>query len=160
MPKPPVPAADTLRASLIGLAHKAAKLAGITDPQVRRDVQKAVTGVESCADMNETQLRKLLYHYKSKGVNIGIPAPVKPAASPHRPTKAQWGTIDRLCVSLGLDEAQLTAFIRRTAHVDNPHFLTRPQASAVISGLQRWADQRGLDTRTATRRAIESLLQE
>lgn len=154
MTKLPVATVDKRRA-LIGLAHKAAALAGLDD-ETRRAVQVEVTGKESCGEMSERELLALLRHYKAKGVQVYIPN----TAPLGRITAAQRATIDRLAAAIGLDAGQLQSFIARTTKVDSVEFLRKSQASAVISGLQRWADQRGADTRSRTRAAIETLLQD
>ena len=150
-----MPAPVDKRRALIGLAHKAATLAGLDD-DTRRAVQVEVTGKESCGEMTQRELLALLRHYKAKGVQVYIPN----TAPFGRITAAQRATIDRLAAAIGLEDGQLQAFIARTAKVDSVEFLRKSQASAVISGLQRWADQRGADTRSRTRAAIETLLQD
>lgn len=130
------------RRALIGLAHKAALLAGLTDDE-RRTVQQTVVGKESCADMTDTELRRLLWHYKGKGVQIGVPGPKgKGGTGWARPTASQWAEIERLALAFGwadgLDDRRLTGFVGRTAGVDDPRFLSRDGATRVISGLKRW----------------------
>lgn len=137
-----MPAATPERRALIGLAHKAAVLAGLSDDE-RKTVQQAVVGKESCADMTDTELRRLLWHYKGKGVQIGVPGP-KPRGGGgwERPTPNQWAEIERLALSFGwadgLDDGRLASFIGRTAGVDAVRFLSRDGATRVISGLKRW----------------------
>lgn len=151
----PIVTVNPARHTLIGLAHKAATLAGL-DEDARRAVQVEVTGVESCGAMTDAQLRILLRHYRARGVDIYIPH----ASPPGRITEAQRATIARLAASIGLDDAQLQAFVARTAKVDSVDFLTKRAASGIISGLERWARQRGADTRSKTRAAIDALLQD
>lgn len=151
----PIVTVNPARHALIGLAHKAAVLAGL-DEDARRAVQVEVTGKESCGAMTDTQLRALLRHYRARGVDIYIPH----ASPAGRITEAQRATIARLAASIGLDDAQLQAFIARTAKVDSVDFLTKRAASGIISGLERWAKQRGADTRSKTRAAIDALLQD
>ncbi len=129
------------RRVLMGLAHKAALLAGLDD-DARRAVQQAVTGKASCKDMSEAELRRLLWHYKAKGVDIGIPGPAPRGGQGWtRPTPWQWAEIERLSHAMGwegLEDGRLLAFVRRTAQVDSVRFLTRRQATGVITGLGRW----------------------
>lgn len=42
----------------------------------------------------------------------------------------------------GLDDRALRGFVRRTCEVEDVRFITRGQATAVISGLRRWLAQR------------------
>ena len=130
------------RRALIGLAHKAAALAGLGDDE-RRAVQQAVVGKESCADMTDTELRRLLWHYKAKGVEIGVPGPrPRGGGGWGRPTPQQWAEIERLAGVFGwvdgLDDSRLASFVGRTAGVDAVRFLSRDGATRVISGLKRW----------------------
>lgn len=134
------------RRVLLGLAHKAAQLAGLNDED-RRAVQKAVTGKESCAQMSEKELRRLLWHYKGKGVDIGVPGPAQAGgAGWTRPTAAQWAEIERIAMDIGfsdgLDDARLRSFVARTTGYDAVRFLDRHSASRVILGLRRWQQSR------------------
>jgi hypothetical protein len=130
------------RRILLGLAHKAAVLAGLSD-DARRAVQQAVVGKASCAEMTDTELRRLLWHYKAKGVDIGVPGP-KPRGGGGwaSPTPQQWAEIERLAGVFGwvdgLEDRRLESFVGRTAGVDAVRFLSRDGASRVISGLKRW----------------------
>ena len=64
---------------------------------------------------------------------------------PDRPTPRQWAFIVDLAKARGWDEGledpRLHAFIRRTVLVDALRFLTREDATQVITGLKRWQDQ-------------------
>jgi len=135
-------AATPARRTLLGLAHKAALLAGLDD-DARRALQAAVVGKESCAAMTDTELRRLLWHYKGLGVQIGVPGP-KPRGGGgwERPSASQWTEIERLAGVFGwtdgLDDGRLAAFIGRTVGVDAVRFLCRDGATKVITGLTRW----------------------
>lgn len=137
-----MPTMTAERRALIGLAHKAAVLAGLSD-DARRDVQQTVTGKASCAEMTDTELRRLLWHYKAKGIEIGVPGP-KPRGGGgwERPTANQWAEIERLALVFGwvdgLEDSRLRRFVGRTAGVDALRFLSREGATKVISGLTRW----------------------
>lgn len=143
------------RRVLMGLAHKAAAQLGMDD-ETRRAVQQAVTGKASCKDMSEAELRRLLWHYKAKGADIGIPGPAPRGGQGWtRPTPWQWVEIERLALRMGwsgLDDGALRGFVRRTCDVADVRFLTRAQATAVISGLRRWVAQR---ERSAGQRAVD-----
>lgn len=130
------------RRVLIGLVHKAAKLAALSEDD-RRAVQLSVTGKASCADMSAADLRAVLWHYKGKGVDIGVPgAAARGGSGWQQPSPAQWTQIERLAQAIGLsdglDDARLLVFVRRTAQVDALRFLSRKGATDVISGLMRW----------------------
>ncbi|PIE09006.1 MAG: hypothetical protein CSA73_00785 [Rhodobacterales bacterium] len=63
-----------------------------------------------------------------------------------RPTSAQWAKIGGLARSMGwekgLEDARLRTFVKRTAKVHSTRFITRAQASLVITGLEKWVRQR------------------
>lgn len=61
------------RRRLIALAHVAAAQAGCTDEQARRQVQRQVTGVESCRDMDEAALVRLIEHWQRCGARVRLP---------------------------------------------------------------------------------------
>ena len=146
MPKKSTDSPSAARRVLLGLAHKAAQLAGLSDED-RRAVQKAVTGKDSCAQMTDKELRRLLWSYKAKGVDIGVPGPAQAGGSGWvRPTATQWTEIERLALEIGftdgLDDARLRSFVARTTGYDAVRFLDRHQASRVILGLRRWQQSR------------------
>lgn len=67
------------------------------------------------------------------------------ASGDDRPTSAQWAKIGGLARSMGwngLEDEALRAFVRRTAKVSSPRFISRAQASQVILGLEEWLRQR------------------
>jgi hypothetical protein len=148
------------RRALLGLAHKGAAQLGM-DEETRRAAQRAFAGVESLKDFTDAQLVVWCWELKRRGADIGIPGPPPRGGTGwERPTEAQWATIERLAAALGLTEAGLAGFVRRSCRVDDPRFLTRRQATEVITGLTRWARSRGADARSKTRAAIEALLDE
>lgn len=145
------------RRVLLGLAHKAAAQLGMDD-DTRRAAQQAFAGKESLRDFSDGELLSWCYELKQRGADIGIPVPPpRGGAGWDRPTPAQWGTIERLATSLGLTDAALAAFVRRTCRVDDPRFLTRRGATEVITGLTKWARSRGADTRSKTEEALDML---
>lgn len=133
------------RHKLTGLAHMASQQLG-WDDDMRRQMQKDKTGKESLRDMTDNELLDWCWHLKRIGAQIGIPHPLrKGGKSWDRPTTRQLGEIEKLALQLGwengLDDDSLTAFIQRTAKVDNVRFLMQWQATHVITGLRRWLQQ-------------------
>ena len=63
-----------------------------------------------------------------------------------RPTQNQWNMIGGLARDIGWDrglgDSRLHGFIERTGKVSNARFMTRTQASKVITGLEAWLEQR------------------
>lgn len=65
------------RKMMIALAHLAAAQAG-ADEETRRLVQRQVTGVDSCRDMDEAALVRLIRHWQKRGARVRL-AYQKPA---------------------------------------------------------------------------------
>lgn len=62
-----------------------------------------------------------------------------------RPTSAQWNKIGGLARAMGwngLEDQRLRNFVERTAKVTSTRFITRQQATKVISGLEVWVHQK------------------
>ncbi|MCT4608637.1 MAG: regulatory protein GemA [Pelagimonas sp.] len=63
-----------------------------------------------------------------------------------RPTSAQWNKIGGLARSMGwgkgLEDQRLRSFVERTAKVQSTRFITRAQASKIITGLEQWVRQK------------------
>ncbi|RPE72517.1 uncharacterized protein DUF1018 [Tibeticola sediminis] len=60
------------RKKLIALAHMAAAQVG-ADEETRRLVQRQVTGVESCREMDEAALVRLIRHWQRAGAAVRLP---------------------------------------------------------------------------------------
>lgn len=131
------------RRRLIAQAHLAAKMAGCSDEDDRRAVQLAVTGKASCSEMNERELVAIIDHWGRMGAGVCASTPEATGAA-GMASRWQLATIERLAWDLGwdgLEDDRLLRFVRRTAKVDAVRWLTREQASSVISGLMRWRRQ-------------------
>lgn len=67
------------------------------------------------------------------------------AGGEDRPTSAQWAKMAAIGRSMGweqgLEDERLRSFVKRTAKVSSTRFLSRTQASKVITGLEGWAAQ-------------------
>lgn len=72
------------RKRLIALAHLAAARLGL-DEETRRAVQRAVTGVDSCAKMDVAALQRLIRHYQQKGAEVWLPGPIVKASEDRAP---------------------------------------------------------------------------
>ncbi|MDD3938024.1 regulatory protein GemA [Rhodoferax sp.] len=129
------------RAVLMGLVHKAGVQLGLDDA-ARRAAQVAFCGVESCKTMTDAQLVAWCWELKRRGAVIGIPVPAQVANHPMGPTDWQLVSIERAAVALGFDkgwaDGRLRAFCARTVGVDAPQFLSRADATKVLTGLHRW----------------------
>jgi len=137
--------ANARRRLLLGLAHKAAAQLGM-DEDARRAAQMAYAGKASLRDFTDSQLIGWCWELKRRGADIGIPGPPpRGGMGWERPTEAQWAEIERLTLAMGwsgLEDGALRGFVRRTCEVEDARFITRGQATALISGLRRWLAQR------------------
>ncbi|WP_367971624.1 regulatory protein GemA [Vibrio scophthalmi] len=119
------------------------ELGEFTDEAYRRTLVD-MTGKSSCKAMNHGELEQIITHLKQFGYLEASKRyqPVK-TSNPNRPTDAQWRKLAALCYDKGwqegLKDKALTAFVKRTAGVTNPRFLTRQSISDVITGLERWS---------------------
>ncbi|MEG9884156.1 MAG: phage protein GemA/Gp16 family protein [Hyphomicrobiales bacterium] len=109
-----------------------------------------LSGARSAAALDDDGRQALIAQLRAQGVLASRHAPrvdypsgkgLTPSGEP-RPTPAQWYRIDRLARAKGwdrgLNDPRLAGFVRRTAKVGAPSWLTRRQASRVISGLEHW----------------------
>lgn len=72
------------RKTLIALAHLAAAQAG-ADEATRRAAQKKVTGVESCRDMDEAALIRMIRYWQKAGARVRLPRVPEDAAADRAP---------------------------------------------------------------------------
>lgn len=138
---------NSMRNILIGLVHLGFARLNYSDSEYRDFLEK-ITGKRSCKDLTDAQLDRLVADFKENGVLEDRRQSSKKyqgGAGLDRPTSKQWAWLDTLAREAGfegLDDAGLATFVRRTAKVDSPRFLTRTTISNVITGLQRWVDQK------------------
>lgn len=130
------------RRKLMAQAHLAAKKLGLDD-ETRREAQQMVVGKASCAEMTEAELAYLVSHWNAQGADVTPTAPEGGGVGMATPW--QLATLERIAFEMGwragLTDDRLVAFVRRTAHVDRPEWLTSEACSKVISGLMRWSRQ-------------------
>ena len=114
------------------------------------DWLERMSGARSAALLDDGARKALIGQLQSQGLLISRNAPrvdypagkgLTPSGEP-RPTAKQWYRLDRLARAKGwekgLDDPRLAGFVRRTAKVDFTRFMTRRQASKIISGLEHW----------------------
>jgi hypothetical protein len=109
-----------------------------------------LTGVASAGQLSTQGRIDLCRRLRRDGL-IPERAPnkrVKGGINIERPTPQQFAKIAALARTLGwqatddvLDDPCLLAFVRRTVKIDAMRFMTRVQASQVITGLERWVGQ-------------------
>jgi len=130
----------TERQRLLAQLHIALN-AGSTADKEYRDWLEAYWGVRSSADLDPPQLREAIAHLTAPG---WLESAMRGDPGKGRPTPKQWTLLEALARSMewnGLDAPELAAFLKRTAKVDSPRFLTRKGATHVITGLNKWIEQ-------------------
>ncbi|MBL4800880.1 MAG: regulatory protein GemA [Emcibacter sp.] len=124
------------RKSMFQKIHIAKKDLGLSDDDYRFTLE-TVTGRNSCADMSDRQLAKILDHFKSKGWK-----PKKRKKSKHAEVRMVYALWWDLFDSGKLDCAKsqvrsaLQKFVQNLTGIDNPEWLQGPDASAVIEALK------------------------
>lgn len=97
------------------------------------------TGKSSAGKLTRAERIEFVKMLRREGL---IPERMKGGQTTDRPTHAQWAKLGGLARSMGwhkaLEDHRLQAFVKRTANVSSTRFLTRDQASKVITGLERW----------------------
>jgi phage gp16-like protein len=125
------------RKKLIAKIKLGVKALGLDD-DTYRDFLAVHGGKRSCADLSDAALKTVADALEARGA---FPDRSKGGGGGDRPTEPQRRKLAALVRARGwdgLDDARLTAFVRRTAGVDGVRFLTRRAMSDVITGLEHW----------------------
>ena len=127
------------RRALLAKLHIARKELGL-DESTYRAVLERVTGEESAAQLDDTQIVRVLEDLKSRGWIPKVRAD-KPRTSstPHvRKIWALWNDMCRAGIPRTPTRAALRAFVETQTGVADPEWLTPEQASAVTEALKAW----------------------
>ena len=128
MPKP-------TRKQYLGWIHQSAAKV-FPDDDAYRNFLQGHFGVRSCKDLTVERLREV--DQKLKGL-LGVDGT-------NRPTQKQWAMMKAQAIKMGWKNTrapEFVSFVKRTAKVDNPRFMSRSNASDVIAGLDNWIAQKG-----------------
>lgn len=109
------------------------------DDEAYRDTLERLTGKRSASKLSFDQLKSVAQYMQDNGA-FG-------ETSADRPTRQQQAKMAALAKCRGwegLDSEELKSFIIRTAKISSPRFLTRRLASKVITGLENWNRQEGI----------------
>lgn len=130
------------RNTLLGLIHQGTGRMFGDDHESHRSWVHARTGKRSCRDCTDAQLQAMVKELCRNGVLDGK---MRGGQGVDRPTSRQWAKLAALARARGwrdgLEDKRLAGFIRRTAKVSSPRFLTRVRISQVITGLSHWQQQ-------------------
>ncbi len=109
---------------------------------------KRHTGKRSAGKLTTPERIAFVKHLRTEGLvnDRKTRGTGQTVAGEDRPTKAQWNKIGGLARDLnwdrGLADERLHGFVERTAKVDHAQFITRAQASKIITGLENWVRQK------------------
>lgn len=130
------------RAGLIKLIKTGQRYMKWDDATYRAWLEKH-TGCRSCTKCSEVQLVHLANELRELGFAMPASAKVHGGRGPGRPTQYQWSKAEKLAQTIGfqgLEDPGLAVFTRRVAKVDSPRFLDYRGISALIIGLEKWAE--------------------
>jgi hypothetical protein len=119
----------------------AARLFGAEDRDAYETYLEARTGKRSCKALTDRELASVARELRQAGA---LDSRERGGRGAERPTPAQWAKLAALARAMGwdgLESPALQGFVKRTAKVSNSRFLTRVQASRVITGLEKWLEQ-------------------
>ncbi len=145
----PSPAGTQKRNADLALIHVAAKslFGDVSKTGTGRadyeDWLHRLTGCRSASALSMDQRIDLIKRLRRDGL---ITERGQGGRSEGRPTSEQWAHIASLARQMGwkdgLEDARLQGFVQRTAKVTSARFITREQASAVITGLRKWLESK------------------
>ena len=135
------------RQQLYALIHIGATRLGYADDADYRNWLQSLVGKRSLKDCSAAELASLATTLRAcNALDDPRQAGIKGATTTtDRPSRKQWGRADQLCRQLGLNgcaDPGFVVFVRRTTGLDHPRFLTRSGMSKVLTGLERWLQQR------------------
>lgn len=133
------------RKSLIAMVHIGKTRMGMDEETYRAWLNQR-TGKQSCSEMSFEELSRLVAELRTQGALTESRSKVIGGRGGNRPTEAQWNFARHYARQLGLDggiEGQgFATFVKRIAKVENPRFLTKATMQKVLTGLEKWYQQR------------------
>lgn len=130
----------TNRRATLAKIHIAKKDMGLSDDDYRFTLE-SVTGRDSCGDMSDRQLTKVLDHFKSKGWKPALKNKFrKPSKYAEiRLIYALWWDLHasgKLDCAVNQRRAALQKFVQRMTGIDNPEWLEGKNAQDIIEALK------------------------
>lgn len=133
------------RKSLIAMIHIGKARLGMDEETYRAWLEKR-TGKRSSAGMTFEELSRLVAELRAQGALNGAASKVIGGRGGNRPTEAQWNLARHLARQIGLEGGiegrAFASFVKRIVKVENPRFLTKEAMQKVLTGLEKWRDQR------------------
>lgn len=126
------------------MIHLGAARLGYTDDAEYRAWLEAVSGKRSAKDCTLLELAAIVATLRLCNAleNPRIKAVQGAALKEDRPTQAQWGAANSICVKLGMQDgcqnARFIDFTKKTCKVTHPRFLTRDAMRRLIAALNNW----------------------
>lgn len=126
------------------MIHLGATRLGYTDDAEYRAWLEALCGKRSAKDCTFKELEAVVATLRLCNAldNPRIKAIQGAVLKDDRPTKAQWGTVNGICIKLGMkdgcENARFIAFTLKTCKVTHPRFLTREAMQKLIAAMNNW----------------------
>ncbi len=137
------------RKSLIAMIHIGKARLGLDEETYRGWLEKR-TGKRSSAGMTFEELTRLVAELRAQGALSEPASKVIGGRGGNRPTEAQWNLARHLVREIGLidgiDGRAFASFVKRIVKVENPRFLTREAMQKVLTGLEKWHEQRARES--------------
>lgn len=134
----------TTKSQYYAMIHIGAAKLGYKDDVDYRAWLQSVCGKRSAKDCTLTELASIVATLRLCNAldNPKIKAVRGAALKEDRPTGAQWGTANKLCVKLGMpygcQSPRFIAFTLKTCKISHPRFLTRDAMQKLIAALNKW----------------------
>lgn len=137
------------RKSLIAMVHIGKARLGMDEETYRAWLEKR-TGKRSCSSLAFDDLARLVAELRAQSALSAPTSKVIGGRGANRPTEAQWNLARYLSRQIGLEggiEGQAFAsFVKRISKVENPRFLTKEAMQKVLTGLEKWHEQRAKES--------------
>jgi phage gp16-like protein len=141
----PAKSRDAQRRALMGVVHKAAKAIQLDDDD-RRAMQLRITGKESLAEMNLSQIGDVLDELRALGWVDGKRSKGRRRLASHPEAakiRALWLSLYHLGEVTDPTEDALAAFVKRQTRLDDLEWVKQENALKVIEALKSWCDRAG-----------------
>jgi len=133
------------RNGLISKIHIARKDLGLDEIAYRACLATATGGKESCIDMHEGELQRVVEYFQNKGWQPKPPTKARAkqlaSAPQHKKIRALWLALADAGVVRDRGEPALRSYVRRQTGVSALQWLTPEQAGSVIESLKNWCQR-------------------
>lgn len=152
------------RTKLIRLVHVAKRELKLSDENYRALLTRE-TKKDSCAEMNEAELDRVLKCLRGNGFRVKRPQAAPARTGRQRQLRdgqaalitALWIDLWELGAVNNPDDKAIDAFVKRQTGVDHFRWLTAQKAKSVIEALKSWCGREGFDIPAAADEEVPGL---